>query len=135
MRYFIGPLPTFLCWYLAFIRNAPIVAMSLFLDSIAIFRVSHFLYLFLDFAMVSFQYIYIFVWKAFAPIDDKYFAIFLYILIPLWSLIYGIFYMVIPGKHGINYYMCTGENPANDTYDFKKVPNYFCFVYRSKICI
>lgn len=40
-RYFFGPLPAYLCWYLTFNRNSPLVAMSLFLDSIAIFRVSN----------------------------------------------------------------------------------------------
>ena len=29
--------------------------------------------------------------------------------------------MILPGKKGINYYMCTGENPSNDFYSTKKV--------------
>jgi hypothetical protein len=29
--------------------------------------------------------------------------------------------MILPGKKGINYYMCTGENPINDFYSTKKV--------------
>ena len=29
--------------------------------------------------------------------------------------------MTIPGKHGVNFYICLGEDTENDPYDFAKV--------------
>ena len=42
--------------------------------------------------------------------------------------------MIIPGKLGINYYMCTGEDPRSDYYSTKKVSkvSYISFCYKTK---
>ena len=36
-------------------------------------------------------------------------------------MIYGIVFMLIPGKYGVNFYMCTGDHPSKDFYNYKKV--------------
>ena len=43
----------------------------------------------------------------------------------IWTLLYGITFMVMPGKLSTNYYMCTGEDPRNDYYTTKKVKGDF----------
>ena len=37
------------------------------------------------------------------------------------STIFGLLYMLSPGKFGANYYMCLGEDPSQDPYDHGKV--------------
>ena len=39
----------------------------------------------------------------------------------MWWFMLAVTFMIIPGKKGINFYMCTGEDPNNDDYAFKKV--------------
>ena len=29
--------------------------------------------------------------------------------------------MEVPGRHGVNYYMCLGVSPETDAYDYNKV--------------
>ena len=31
--------------------------------------------------------------------------------------------MEVPGRHGVNYYMCLGISPEEDAFDYKKVMN------------
>ena len=45
-----------------------------------------------------------------------------YLSVGIWSILYGISFMIIPGKLGTNYYMCTGEDPRSDYYTTKKYP-------------
>ena len=68
-----------------------------------------------------FQYLFIFVFKSFGRIDEDFFAFFTTILIFLVWIAFDFVYMYLPGKKGINYYMCTGEDPAIDEYQYKKV--------------
>ena len=42
----------------------------------------------------------------------------------MWWFMLGVIFMIIPGKKGINFYMCTGEDPRNDEYSYKKVSFY-----------
>ena len=39
----------------------------------------------------------------------------------MYSILTSYFYMVIPGKYAINYYICAGLNPDVDPYDEDKV--------------
>ena len=39
----------------------------------------------------------------------------------MYSILTSYFYMVIPGKYAINYYICAGLNPDVDPYDGDKV--------------
>ena len=40
--------------------------------------------------------------------------------------------MLSPGKHGVNFYMCSGEDPRIDPYDYGKVFS-FGFAISGKI--
>ena len=52
--------------------------------------------------------------------------------VPLWWLLFGLIFMMLPGKNGINYYICTGENPKNDPYSVNKVRYYFLHSYTAE---
>ena len=52
-------------------------------------------------------------------------ALWSYLSVGIWSILYGITFMIIPGKLGTNYYMCTGEDPRSDYYSTKKVRQLF----------
>ena len=48
----------------------------------------------------------------------------------IWTFVFScilewlvIFYMEIPGKYAIDYYICAGLDPAMDPYDYDKVLN------------
>ena len=107
-RMIFGPLPSSICWFQSFFRNGPTMGSLLHLNAIIIFR-----------------YLYIFVYKSYIGLDEVFFARFCSLTILLLWLIYDITFMIMPGKMGINYYMCTGEDPRNDIYAYKKVPDDF----------
>ena len=75
------------------------------------------LYLTIDF----FQSLFIFKFKSYAPINEDFLALVCYSSVGVWTIFYGITFMVMPGKLGTNYYMCAGEDPRNDYYTTKKV--------------
>ena len=41
----------------------------------------------------------------------------------MYSIVISYFYLEIPGKYAINYYICAGLDPATDPYDYNKVLN------------
>ena len=45
----------------------------------------------------------------------------------VYSCLTSYFYMVIPGKYAINYYICAGLNPNVDPYDEEKVVIFMLF--------
>ena len=61
-------------------------------------------------------------YKGVAPIDEDFFAVVCYLSFSILATLYGLTFMIIPGKSGINYYMCTGEDPIIDPYSTKKFP-------------
>ena len=67
------------------------------------------------------QYLFVVRFKSYIPINENFVALVTYMSVGIWSLLYGITFMIIPGKLGINYYMCTGEDPRSDYYSTKKV--------------
>ncbi len=54
--------------------------------------------------------------------NEKLISVFCHVLISILWILYGLTYLALPGKMGLNYYMCTGDNPRVDPYDKKKVP-------------
>lgn len=67
------------------------------------------------------QYMFIFIFKGFVGIDEDFFACFSLILITMFWILYALVFMLLPGKTSMNYYMCTGEDPDKDFYQYKKV--------------
>ena len=71
--------------------------------------------------MIFFQSLFIFKFKSYVPINEDFLALVCYSSVGVWTIFYGITFMVMPGKLGTNYYMCAGEDPRNDYYTTKKV--------------
>ena len=67
------------------------------------------------------QYMFIFIFKGLVGIDEDFFACFSLILITMFWILYALVFMLLPGKMSLNYYMCTGEDPDKDFYQYKKV--------------
>ena len=67
------------------------------------------------------QYMFIFIFKGLVGIDEDFFACFSLILITMFWILYALVFMLLPGKTSLNYYMCTGEDPDKDFYQYKKV--------------
>ena len=68
-----------------------------------------------------FKFTFIFIYNSYGLIVEEFFVRFCSRAIILWWLLFGCTFMILPGKKGINYYMCTGENPRYDLYTTKKV--------------
>ena len=125
VRMVFGPMPQWFCWFLSLWRNCPTQCTLMFLDALVLFRVtinfdSKTLTIFKNTSF--FQFYFIFVFKGIIPIDEDFLAMVCYISIPLWCLLYGLVFMIIPGKYPINYYMCTGQDPIIDPYTASKYP-------------
>ena len=65
--------------------------------------------------------------KNYAAIQEDFWSIYLNLSIFMCSCLTGYFYMVIPGKYAINYYICAGLNPDVDPYDEEKVVIFMLF--------
>ena len=93
----------------------------------------------LYFFFFFFKYIFIFIYNSYGLIVEEFFALFCSLTIFFLWLLFGCTFLILPGKKGINYYMCTGENPRNDFYTTKKVrvPNknfkHFCTLSKMSI--
>ena len=59
--------------------------------------------------------------KNYAAVQEDFWSIYLNLSIFMCSCLTSYFYMVIPGKYAINYYICAGLNPDIDPYDEDKV--------------
>ena len=105
LRLTFGPLPDWLCWFQSFWRNCPLVGSMIFFDAIFILR-----------------YVFIFIFKSVPPINEDLIARVIYLSVSIWCFLYGLTFMALPGKMALNYYMCSGEDPAVDFYSYNKVP-------------
>ena len=59
--------------------------------------------------------------KNYAALQEDFWSKYLNMSICMYSFLTSYFYMVIPGKLAINYYICAGLNPNIDPYDQEKV--------------
>ena len=65
--------------------------------------------------------------KNYAALQEDFWSKFLNMSIFMYSCLTSYFYMVIPGKYAINYYICAGLNPNVDPYDEEKVVIFMLF--------
>ena len=65
--------------------------------------------------------------KSYASMNEEFWSIYLNLSIFMYSILTSYFYMVIPGKYAINYYICAGLNPNVDPYDEEKVVIFMLF--------
>ena len=141
LRTIFGPMPEFYCWWIIFCRNVLGNGVQLCLDCNIIFRVRilcnqtnvlqfHILFgnlRILNDTFYCFQYIYLLVLKNYAAVQEDFWSKFLNMSIFMYSCLTSYFYMVIPGKYAINYYICAGLNPNVDPYDEEKVVIFMLF--------
>ena len=67
------------------------------------------------------QYIYIVKLNTYTPINEEFWVFFLNVISTIICGINAFLFMTIPGKHGVNFYICLGKDTENDPYDFAKV--------------
>jgi len=98
LRYFHGPYSHELCYFNLFTKNVLTVMVMFFFAIITLLR-------YISVFMVNNRFIYL----------DDFWSRF----ICLWVTIVSIFIQSVleylPGKHPLNYFVCTGKNPALDT--------------------
>ena len=104
VRLCYGPLVPSICFIQSFLRNGPTLGLLLYIDAISIFKC-----------------VFIFGLKSFGGIEERFFALFCHILIAMVWIIYGVIFVVMPGRQTMNYYICTGCNPDDDPYQYGKV--------------
>ena len=59
--------------------------------------------------------------KNWALVREDLLVYFVNISVTMIVFMIGLLYMLSPGKQGVNFYMCLGENPLVDPYDYGKV--------------
>ena len=73
------------------------------------------------------QYLFVIVYKSVAICHDDIFGIFIFLQSLVFSFAASFVNIDVPGKMGLNYYMCTGEDPKPYSYQGKKVIHIFTF--------
>jgi hypothetical protein len=112
LRYFFGPYPHLLCYFNLFMKNI-LVVMSLF---------------FFTFITLS-QYVSIFILRNPLGYYDDFWSRFICMWVTLGTVLIQSALDFLPGKHPVNYYVCTGKNPALDTNkETKTIRNYSIMV-------
>ena len=61
------------------------------------------------------------VFKRLGGVNEEFFSFFCSVGIYMVWILCNFVFLLSPGKMNINYYMCTGEDPALDPYKTKKV--------------
>ena len=125
-----GPLPYWLCWFYIYIRNFLTYMAQMTMNFNVTFRVSTIILGFEDNVTNSlhfvFKYIFIVKLNRYTPINEEFWLLFLNVISTIICGINAFLFMTIPGKHGVNFYICLGENIENDPYDFVKVSRKPC---------
>jgi hypothetical protein len=104
LRFFHGPFPHLLCYFNLFIKNT-LVLMTLF---------------FFTFITLS-RYVSIFILKNPLGYYEDFWSRFICLWVTLAATLIQSTVDILPGKHPMNYVVCTGKNPALDTNKETKV--------------
>ena len=64
------------------------------------------------------------VYKSVGVFDDDFFGWFLHLLSIVFSFVAAFIKVYVPGKMGLNYYICTGEDPEPYSYLKSKVSSF-----------
>ena len=70
---------------------------------------------------LHFQYMYTFVIKYWALVKEDLLLTFTRMTIIMISVMIGLLHFFSPGKQSVSYYICLGEDPSIDPYDYGKV--------------
>ena len=112
-RYFIGPLPEFVCFYHHVIKNALCQQLLIILNLIVIFR-----------------YIFIFWLKNPAAFQDKFWHLFLVTWMTGFSFVSQWVFAYFPGTQSLNYYVCLGIYPAESSAIFSPKQNHLLRLFQ-----
>ena len=104
VRIFSGPLPETACWLTIFFKNFGVFGGQFGFVTCIILR-----------------YLYVIVYKSVGVFHDDVFGMFLHVLSLVFSSVAAFMNNYVPGKMGLNYYICTGEDPKAYSYLPKKV--------------
>ena len=113
IRIFSGPMSETLCWLTIFFKNFGGFGGQFGFVVCIILR-----------------YLYVIVYKSVGVFNDDFFGWFLHLLSILFSFVAAFIKLYVPGKMGLNYYMCTGEDP--DPYSFQKSKVSFLHIFFAK---
>jgi len=98
LRYFNGPYSHELCYFNLFTKNVLTVMVMFFFAIITVLR-------YISVFMVNNRFIYL----------DDFWSRFICLWVTLVSIFIQSVLEYLPGKHPLNYFVCTGKNPALDT--------------------
>ena len=104
IRIVSGPMPETLCWLIIFFMNFGVFGGQ-----------------FGFVVCIMLRYLYVIVYKSVGVFHDDFFGCFLHLLSFIFCLVAAFIKVYVPGKMGLNYYICTGENPEPYNYLGKKV--------------
>ena len=94
IRIFSGPMSETICWLTIFFKNFGVFGGQ-----------------FGFVVCITLRYLYVIVYKSVGVFDDDFFGWFLHLLSIVFSFVAAFIKVYVPGKMGLNYYMCTGEDP------------------------
>ena len=123
MRIFSGPLPEMVCWLTIFFKNFGNFGGQFGFVVCILIRVRKKVFLQTAISTHFFQYLYVIVYKSVAICHDDVFGLFLYLLSFVFCFVAAFIRIYVPGKMGLNYYACTGEDPEPYSHQGGKVIN------------
>ena len=105
IRIFSGPMPEIICWFLIFFKNFGVFGGQ-----------------FGFVVCITLRYLYVLIYKSVGVFHDDIFGLFLHLLSVVFCFVAAFMNNYVPGKMGLNYYICTGEDPEPYNYLGKKFP-------------
>ena len=94
IRIFSGPLPESMCWLMIFFKNFAVFGAQFGLVVCIVVR-----------------YLYVIVYKSVGVFHDDIFGLFLHMLSFVFAFVAAFTNNYVPGKMGLNYYICAGQDP------------------------
>ena len=107
IRIFSGPMPEMLCWLIIFLMNFGVFGGQ-----------------FGFVICITLRYLYVIVYKSVGVFHDDIFGWFLHLLSLVFCFVAAFIKVYVPGKMGLNYYICTGEDPEPYSYLRSKVSSF-----------
>ena len=104
IRIFSGPMHEIICWLLIFFKNVGVFGGQ-----------------FGFVVCITLRYLYVVIYKSVGVFHDDIFGLFLHLLSVVFCFVAAFMNSYVPGKMGLNYYICTGEDPEPYNYLGRKV--------------
>ena len=104
IRIFSGPMPETICWLTIFFKNFGVFGGQ-----------------FGFIVCIMLRYFYIIVYKSVGVFHDDFCGLYFHLISAFLASVASFVNSYVPGKMGLNYYICTGEDPEPYSYLGKKV--------------